>query len=118
MQMKIASLISATAIVLITAASNVTASESYNHIIMKGLQEQSATIKLDIVRASEAGRVDIADYRTGQIGAVLGATDIRAGVKTDVKVQTGMPVRGNGIALLYDASGNLVGTEEIDVKRN
>lgn len=47
----------------------------------------SSTIDLGTLSAADSGMVEIYDYRGGEVGQLLGSTDINAGANQDVRIQ-------------------------------
>ncbi|MBP1807701.1 hypothetical protein [Rubellimicrobium aerolatum] len=64
------------------------------------VQSSQTLIRLGTVVAQDVGTVAIYDYRTGQEGGLLGATTVRAGANTDVKVSIRPTSTRNVLAVL------------------
>lgn len=77
--------------------------------------ESKSVVDLGIVTAESAGVVEIYDYRTGEIGELLGTEAVNAGANADVRVNLGVAPKADVIALLK-IDGETVATRDYNVE--
>ena len=63
------------------------ASASTNYFSYGETLPSSSTIDLGTLSAADSGMVEIYEYRGGEVGQLLGSTDINAGANQDVRIQ-------------------------------
>jgi hypothetical protein len=108
--MKLTALILAAA----TAATAASTASAYSYFPFGELLESSDTLEIGTVTSEGAGVIEIYDYRYGTQGALLGTTEVNAGANTNVRVNTGLPVRADVLAVLK-VNGEVVATKDYDV---
>ncbi|MGJ8609616.1 MAG: hypothetical protein ACSHWY_00885 [Octadecabacter sp.] len=95
------------------AASATFASADTNYINSLAKEQANDTnVELGLVRADQAGVVEIYSYHAGQTGGLLGSTTVHAGANPDVDVNI-QRSNTNAIAVLK-VGGQIVETQEID----
>ncbi|MEM9787929.1 MAG: hypothetical protein AAF801_15615, partial [Pseudomonadota bacterium] len=62
--------------------------------------EADDRLELGLVRAADAGVVEIYDFHNGTQGELLGSTTVNAGANTDVKVNVGFDRRQDVLAVI------------------
>ena len=106
-------------IVIATAAvalsASVAAADSYFPYSSQ-FQDRKGVVELDTVTADADGVVEIYNYHGGEIGDLLGSTDVMAGANTNTRVGLGNTPRTDAIALLK-IDGQVVATQEIEFRR-
>jgi len=95
----------------VALASTASANFSFNEMDISG-----STAELGQVSAANAGTVEVFDYHGGAKGALLGATDVKAGANSDVRVKLGVRPINDVIAVLT-VDGQIVDTREIELDR-
>jgi hypothetical protein len=78
--------------------------------------DHSSALRLGVVRADADGVVEIHDYRSGEIGALLGTQTVRAGANSNVRVNVGIPPTQDVIALLK-IDGEIVAMRDYNISR-
>ena len=95
------------------AASATIASADINYINSFAQEQNKDTqIELGLVRAQADGVVEVFSFHKGEVGQLLGSTDVHAGANSQVNVN----IRNSGtdaIAVLK-VDGQIVETQEID----
>ncbi|PJI84534.1 hypothetical protein BC777_3595 [Yoonia maricola] len=76
--------------------------------------ESGTVLDLGIVRAEGAGVVEIYDYGTGELGALLGTETVNAGANADVRVNVGANPKRDVIAILK-VDGQAVAQRDYDI---
>ncbi|MGJ8624924.1 MAG: hypothetical protein ACSHW1_19450 [Yoonia sp.] len=103
----------ATLAIIAIAASATIASADSNYINSLAKEQASKTnIELGLVRSNAAGVVEIYSFHRGEVGKLLGSTDVHAGANPDVDVNIRRATT-NAIAVLK-VGGQIVETQEID----
>ncbi|WP_296425682.1 hypothetical protein [Yoonia sp.] len=74
----------------------------------------SDTLELGLITADGDGVVEIYEYHTGVMGALLGSERLHAGANPDVRINTGVPVRQDVIAVVK-IGGQVVATKQFDI---
>ena len=95
------------------AASATIASASINDLSNFSMeQDRGNQVELGLVRATSDGVVEVYTFHKGEVGALLGSTDVHAGANTDVDVQ--IPRTGVDAIAILKVNGQTVDTQEID----
>ncbi|MEJ8562389.1 hypothetical protein QTO30_14915 [Yoonia sp. GPGPB17] len=108
MSIKSIALVAAT----IAATASVASADSYFEF-GENLESKS-TLDLGLVRAEGAGVVEIYDFATGEIGALLGTEAVNAGANADVRVNLGISPKQDVIAVLK-VDGETVAQRDYDI---
>ncbi|SFJ36806.1 hypothetical protein [Celeribacter neptunius] len=58
-----------------------------NYIITGVQKDIKSVTTVDLVRADQAGTLEVYNFHNGERGALLGSADVNAGANTDVKVR-------------------------------
>lgn len=74
-------------------------------------------LDLGLVTSDGQGQVEVYDYHTGTIGALLGAEDIHQGANTDVRVSTRYPVNRD-VLVVVRVDGEILAEKAFDIKAN
>lgn len=114
--MKVSTFFPAAALAIVSTAGAASATTGHNYIMSPGAQDAKGTIEIDLVRSATDGYVEILDYRLGETGQSFGSEDVNAGANSNVRVPVGPGITGDVIAVLYDAAGNMVASEKIDIE--
>ena len=106
---------SATLALAAIAASATIASASINDLSNFSMeQDRGNQVELGLVRATGDGVVEVYTFHKGEIGALLGSTNVHEGANLDVDVTIPHPTV-DAIAILK-VDGQVVDTQEIDFK--
>lgn len=74
--------------------------------IVTGVQKDIKSVAtVDLVRADQAGTLEVYDFHRGERGALLGSADVNAGANTDVKVRLSAPANKNVEFVLVGNNG-------------
>ena len=73
-------------------------------------QDMKGQIELPMVRSATSGVVSIYNFHGGERGALLGQTAVNAGANVDVTVDLAVSQNLTKIAVLTDASGQVIDT--------
>ena len=76
--------------------------------------DSASVLDLGLVRAEGAGVVEIYDFATGEIGALLGTEAVNAGANSDVRVNVGIRPKQDVIAVLK-VDGQTVAQRDYDI---
>ena len=104
-------------ITLILAVSTASLASADTYFGTIGTLEPSGTLELGLITSDGDGVVEVYDYHTGMVGALLGVEDVHFGANTDVRVHTGIPVTRDVIAVVK-VNGQIVAEKEFDVQSN
>lgn len=100
--------------IALTAASSTTADTYFANGTTLA---SSDMLDVGLITSDAAGTVEVYDFHTGTIGALLGTQDIHQGANTDVRVRTGFPVSQD--VLVVVRVGDEVMVEKVfDVQSN
>ena len=95
------------------AASSSIASADLNDISNFSMeQDRGGQVELGLVRAYGDGVVEVYTFHKGEIGTLLGSTDVHAGANFDVDVN--IPRTGVDAIAILKVNGQAVDTQEID----
>ena len=95
------------------AASATIASANINDLSNFSMeQDRGSQVELGLVRAASDGVVEVYTFHKGEIGALLGSTNVRAGANVDVDVN--IPRTGVDAIAILKVNGQTVDTQEID----
>lgn len=109
MSIKFTAIAAATVAVLGSAAAADASYFSYQDSL-----SDSTTLRLGTVTSAGNGVVEIYDFRTGELGALLGTEDIFAGANSDVRVKVGYTPTADVIAVLK-VDGQTVATRDYNI---
>ncbi|WP_341365674.1 hypothetical protein [Yoonia sp. BS5-3] len=76
--------------------------------------EASDMLDLGLITSDGAGQVEVYDFHTGEIGALLGTENIHEGANTDVRVSTGLPVRRD-VLVVVRVDGQVLAEKAFEV---
>lgn len=107
--MKVTTLIAAAAVALTAGAASADNSFAFGDRL-----DNSSTLEIGTVRAASAGVVEIYDGRYGDLGALLGTEEVRAGANFDVRVNVGDQPDADVIAVLK-VNGQIVAQQDYDI---
>ncbi|MEJ6405177.1 hypothetical protein [Yoonia sp. 2307UL14-13] len=71
-------------------------------------------LELGLITAEGAGVVEIYDFHTGEQGRLLGTERLSAGANTNVRINTGLPVNRDVIAVV-NIDGQIAAQKAFDV---
>lgn len=99
-----------------TLASTASMASAVSYFELPRAQNTTGTIELGTVRAEADGVVEVYDFGTGEMGTLIGARDVVAGANANVRIDTGVNVRRDVIAVLK-VDGEVVASETYRVNR-
>ncbi|MEO0916597.1 MAG: hypothetical protein AAFY31_06390 [Pseudomonadota bacterium] len=76
--------------------------------------DEGSPIELGLITSDAAAVVEVYEMRGSEPGTLLGSEEIHAGANADVRVDTGMPVR-NDILAVIRINGQIVAEKEFKV---
>ncbi len=77
----------------------------------------SDVLELGLITADGAGVVEVYDFHTGEMGALLGTESIQQGANTDVRVNTGARV-SHDVLVVVRVGGQIAAQKEFDINSN
>ena len=78
------------------------------------LFSDSSNLELGLVRSASDATVEIYSFHRGEVGMLLGSTDVREGANQDVKVNLGNRPVNDVVAILKDGD-TVLATKKIDI---
>ena len=108
--------IKAFAIAALTLAGTATVASANSYFELPRTQGVTSTFDLGLVRAEADGVVEIYDILDGEQTALIGTQNVREGANSDVRINTGAPVRRDVVAVLK-VDGEVVASEIFRVNR-
>ncbi|WP_322890820.1 MULTISPECIES: hypothetical protein [unclassified Yoonia] len=108
--------IKAFAIAAVALASTASVASANSYFELPRAQDATSNLELGIVRAAGDGVIEIYSRTDGDKSVLLGTQTVRAGANTDVRVNTGAPVRSDVVAVLK-IDGEIVATETYRIDR-
>jgi len=103
----------ALALAAIVGTASFAAADSY--IAIDNEKDARSFLTLDNVTADGAGTVEIFSFHKGEVGDLLGSSDIAMGANHDVRINLGKTPRRDVVAVLT-VNGQVVEQEEIDLR--
>lgn len=103
----------ALALAALVGTASVAAADSY--IATGNEQDARSFMTLDNVTADGAGTVEIFDFHTGEIGDLLGSSDVALGANHNVRINLGKTPRRDVVAVLT-VNGQVVEQEKINLR--
>lgn len=107
--------INALAIAAIAGTATV-ASASLDYFSIEGMHDDTSYVPLDLVRSSRDGVVEIRDFRLGEVGELLGMTEVHAGANHNLKINIQTRPLGDVVAVLK-SGGEVLAIREIDIAK-
>ena len=108
--------IKAFAIAAVALASTASVASANSYFELPRAQSSTNNLELGIVRAEADGIVEIYSRTDGEQSVLLGTQAVRAGANTDVRVNTGTPLRSDVVAVLK-VDGEVVASETYRIDR-
>lgn len=88
------------ALATVTALSTATLASANNSFAFGETLSDSTTVDLGTLNTTGAGMVEIYDFRGGEAGKLLGATEVHAGANQDVRINLNQNPQSTVVAVL------------------
>lgn len=102
------------ALATVTAMSTATLASASDTFAFGETLSDSSTVDLGTLNVTGAGMVEIYDFRGGEAGKLLGATEIHVGANQDVRVNLGQRPQSSVVAVLT-VNGQVVAEKDFRI---